>query len=103
MQINVDLEASKVNDAISKAVVESRLGEALKERIEKFLNNDGYGKPRFSDAMHHAVDSELQRILMDLIHNEYAESIREKVRAAMTEEVVTELVTKAIDKVHSRW
>ena len=104
MEINVNLEPTAINDAIAKAVVESRLGVALKERIESFLSdNRGYGSPSFQDAMKYAVDQELMKIVMALIHNEYAETIRETVRAHMTEAVISDLVVKAMGKLSSRY
>lgn len=104
MEIKVDLEASAVNDAIAKAVVESRLGVALKERIETFLSaKNSYGSPSFSDAMKHAVDSELEKIVLNLIHTDFKTAIEAKVREAMTEAVISELVVKAMEKLNSRW
>jgi len=103
MEINVNLEANAVNEAIAKAVVESRLGAALKERIEKFLDDKShYGVPNFSDAMKRAVDDELQKIVTQLIHNEYADSIREKVRSQLTDELVSDLVCRAVEKLGDR-
>lgn len=103
IKINVDLESSSINDAIAKAVVESRLGAAIKERIEAFLNNKSYGSPSLSDAMRSAVDSELQKIVTEMIHREFAATIKERVREQMTEKVITELVVKAVDKITSRY
>lgn len=104
MEVKVNVEASHVNEVIAKAVVESQLGVALKDRIEKFLNEEKhYGGPSFSKAMEQAVDSELQTIVMKMINTEYAEKIRAAVREKLTEDVITALVTKAFEKLNQRY
>lgn len=104
MEVKVDLEPTAINDAIAKAVVESRLGVAIKERIEKFLSDEHtYGYPSFSKAMEQAVDSELQKIVMQFINTEYAEKIRAKVREHLTDDVISALTIKAFEKLNQRF
>ena len=99
MNIEVDLQPTAINDAIATAVVASRLGVAIKERIETFLNEDhGYGSPTLSRAMMIAVDAELQKIVTQFINVEYCETIREMVREHLTEDVVSHLVMQAIER-----
>lgn len=99
MEIKVDLEANAVNDAIAKAVVESRLGVALKERIESFLNEKHhYNSLSFSDAMTKAVDAELKNIVIQLINTEYREAIQQKVREKLSDEVLWAMVDRAMER-----
>ena len=99
MNIEVDLQPTAINDAIATAVVSSRLGVAIKERIETFLNEDRYcGSPTLEKAMTMAVDAELYKIVTQFIHGEYSETIREQVREHLTEDVVSHLVMQAIER-----
>lgn len=98
MEVKVPLDADSMNDAIMRCAVESQLGVALKESIEKFLANDPLYGSSFTKTMQAAVDGEIKKIIVNLLRHEYADAIRDKVREKISDKAVDDLVGRAIDK-----
>lgn len=104
MQIEVDIEANHINEAVSKAVVDSELGVAVKDRINKFLNEEKrYGDSNLNDAIKQAVDGTLKDLVTSMIRDDYGPQIREKIKELLTEEVLQTLVSKAWDAFERRY
>lgn len=89
MEFNVDINPQDVNEAIVKAVLESSIGELVKNSVEKqvifLLKNSS------------PIDKIINEIIAEVIRNAVLVH-KERIRAAITEKLTDEYVDKAITK-----
>lgn len=87
LPISVDPDA--INEYVAQKIIDSALGERLHETVEEALKALGkYG----SDPLKSAVTSEVNKQMMQLVTDEYADTIRDAVRAKLTGEFIDSLV-----------
>lgn len=94
MQVNI--EPDDIQQAIVDAVIASTLGEAIKSVIQKEL--DDLCQHR-EGAIKKAIRLEIQKIVLFVIRDEYGEVIRAAVREELSDRLVTEIASKALEAV----
>lgn len=97
MQIEVDLSASTLNEQITRHIVESQLGVALKEKIEKFLSSTGGYRSSFPQMLEAAVEDVVRKTIVEEVEATYTEAIKAEVKRQMTEEVLRRAVCHIIE------
>lgn len=95
-EIKVELNGDSVNAAIAQAIIDSSLGRHIDAAIVKITKEMTQGWPSLIEnvvkqAVGGAVNAELAK-------PEYADTIRAKVKEALTED----LILKVVDQVLSR-
>ena len=93
--MNVNIDGKAVEEAVARAILESALGErvreVVKESIEQLTNRWGTGSLR--GALERVVAEEVLKSVRDL----HGEMIRAAVKERITETVVKEVVGAAFD------
>ncbi len=86
----VPVDPDAINKYIANQIIESALGERLKETVDEALKAFG----RFgSDPLKGAVQSEINSQIMSLVKTEFSPQIEAAVREQMTPEFISGLVT----------
>lgn len=100
--IAISVDPAAINEYVAKQIIDSALGERLKETVEEALKQlSRYG----NDPLKSAVQSEINKQVLNLVHTEFAPQIEAAVREAMTSEFINGLalgfvssITAQIDK-----
>lgn len=88
--IEVAVDPESINKYLAEQIMQSALGERLKEAVDSALESFGrYG----SDPLKSAVQDEIRKQIFRVVSEDHAERIREAVRAALTDEELGKLVT----------
>lgn len=88
--IAISVDPNAVNEYIAKQIIDSALGERLKETIEEALKQLGrYG----NDPLKSAVTSEVNKHIIKFVQTEFSAQIEERVRTEMTPEFINNLVS----------
>lgn len=86
--IVVSVDPAAINKYVAEMILESALGDRLKETVEEALKALGkYG----NDPLKSAVQSEVSKQVMELVRTEFHPQIAEAVRNAMTPEFINDL------------
>lgn len=97
--VAVTVDPAAVNDYIAKQIIDSALGERLKETVDEALKALGrYG----NDPLKSAVISEVQKQIINLVQTEFAPQIEAAVREAMTPEFINNLATGFVSSITAR-
>lgn len=96
LPVNIDLKSEDITRAIADAVVHSQIGEALKKVIAEKIGS-GYGSI-LNDALGKVVDQIVREHLAHLLRTQYTETIQKAVAANVTEELVTRLMNRTLDR-----
>lgn len=95
--IKVDPEA--INEYLAKQIIESTLGENLREVVEEALKAfSSYG----NNPLKSAVQSEISKQVQQLVRTEFAPQIEASVREAMTPEFIQGLAAAFISSITSQ-
>lgn len=100
MDIKLDIDAQQINDMVSKAVIESAIGDALKSSIDEQVKklNRGWDSPLDS-----IVRQEVQAACFRILREEYKEEIESVVKDKLAEQItgdfIGEIMIAALDKI----
>lgn len=95
----ISVDPAAINEYVAKQIIDSALGERLKETVEEALKQLGrYG----NDPLKSAVQSEINQQVINLVRTEFASQIEEAVRAAMTPEFISGLATQFVSSITAR-
>lgn len=98
-EIPISVEPSAINEYLARQIIDSALGERLKETVEEALKQLGkYG----NDPLKSAIVSEINTNIMQLVRTEYASQIESAVREQMTPEFINSLVTDFMASITTR-
>lgn len=92
--IKVELNGDDVNRAIADAIVKSVLGDTIVKMTNDYVKGLSNA---WDNPVKKVVEAEVQTLVEQLV-TERAEEIKTKVRAQLADEMVTKLVTAAIEK-----
>ena len=100
--IKIDIDPKQVNEAISKAIIESSLGVQVKERLEKKYKelHDAY---KLSSDIDREIERAIELYIRDVIEREYKPVIEAKIRSKITDEVLTQFVDRVFKTYRDRW
>lgn len=100
MQVNVNLTPEDINRTITEAVAKSAIGEALTKAVQNYVKKlgDSYNNP-----LDTIVAEEVNRLLCQLLRDEYQEQIKSMVRTRITEQFTDELLTQLWDIWLQKW
>lgn len=93
MEIKVDYE--QINKYMADKLIESSIGEALKDVIDKEIKNltSSYNNP-----VEPVVKNHIRNAVSNFIGDEYREKIQGIVREKLTDEFVQDLIDRLWDK-----
>lgn len=92
---SVLIDSDAINRYLAERILESALGERLHETVEQALKQLGsYG----NDPLKSAVFAEVQKHVRECVSDEFAATIRTRVREKMTDEYIDDLVARAIQQ-----
>lgn len=98
--INIKLpEPEDINRQITEAIAKSAIGEQLNQYVQKEVTKlaNSYNNP-----VEKAVSDAVQKLLYQIIKDEYEEIIKTKIRELLTDELLGEITMKAIDAAWKR-
>jgi uncharacterized membrane protein YheB (UPF0754 family) len=89
----MQLTPEQVNEFISKAILESQIGEAVKASVERVMADlkKSYQNP-FDDVIKRHVNQAIEQLIVA----EYAPVISERVKSALAEQMTDDMVGKII-------
>lgn len=94
--IPISVDPSAINEYVAKHIIDSALGERLRETVEDALKQLGkYG----NDPLKTAVQSEVNKYVLNFVRTEFAPQIEEAVRKAMTPEFINNLTTEFMNSI----
>ena len=94
--IPISVDPSAINEYVAKQIIDSALGERLHETVEDALKQLGrYG----NDPLKTAVQSEINKCILELVRTEFSSQIEEAVREALTPEFINQLVTAFVSSI----
>lgn len=91
MEINVNVDAEAINKEITEAVAKSAIGKEIKRVIEEKVKelSTSYNNP-----LSRVVGREIEKMLRQLIEEEYMGQIKEFVRKQMSDDFVKDILGK---------
>jgi len=91
MSLNVQIDPKEVERYVADAVLKSAIGPMVEKAINDALKSlgTGYGGP-----LERAIKDHVQKIILDVVTEEYGDKIRAAVREYVTDAAVDELVHK---------
>lgn len=95
-QVPISVDPAAINEYIAKQIIDSVLGERLKEVVDDAIKAFGkYG----SDPLKGAVQSEITKQVQEMVRTEFSPQIEAAVREAMTPEFIQNLVSSFIQSI----
>ena len=93
MEIKIDKET--LESAVTQAIVESSIGDMIKTAIRERLSDY-----KLKDAIGKVIDTQIALIVRDLLwQDENRETVKQAVQAQITDDVLREVVGKALEKI----
>lgn len=97
--IPISVDPSAINEYVAKQIIDSALGERLKETVEEALKQLGrYG----NDPLKSAVQSEINKKVIEFVRTEFSSQIEEAVRTAMTPEFINGLALEFVNSISAQ-
>jgi len=101
MDIKLDINPAEIQEAVSKAIIDSSIGDSIKKAIESLIKNEY----KFNRVIEGQVESHFSAIIRDWLMKD--ETIRDKVKALisdkLTDEAMSILVNKLWDNMINKW
>ncbi len=98
MDIQLNLDPAKIEAELIKAIVATSFGKKLEEAVNKTLESMGRGE-WYRDALQKIVEEKMREIIMVTLHTQFDDTIRAKIAAHITPEVLDSTVSKVADTV----
>ena len=98
--VKVNIDAETINSAVIRHLMESELGKAIKESIERaFGKAEGFGyHHNIKDWIDNAVKQQVAIAIRDVLEEEeYQNKIKKVIREKLTDAALNETARKAID------
>lgn len=102
MQLEINLDPEQIEQYIVQAVIDSALGDVVKEEVQKALDSLREVPMRRRGVIAVAIEAEIQKIVLQVLRNEYTDKLRAAVREQMTETYVNTVVSAAVQAVHDK-
>jgi hypothetical protein len=80
----------QITDAIAKSVIGEKLKEAVEAEVLKLSST-------YNNPIQKIVEDEVRKLLYQIVRDEYGEVLRTKIREALTDELLNDLVFRALD------
>ena len=96
MNLNVEIKPEDINKQITEAVAKSAIGDKIKESIKKEVDKMS---STFNNPLDKVVESEIQRLVIDVIRSEYQQQLRDIIKQKISEKFVDE----QMDKIWHSW
>lgn len=90
--MEVNIEPGDVERYVAEAVLKSAIGKKVAEAVDKSLASLGRG---YDNPLEKAISAYVQKIVLNVVDEEYRDRIRAAVRVHITDAVVDDLVQKA--------
>ena len=94
MELNVNIDPDQINKMVADAVLESALGDAVKNVIDEQVK-------KLSSSYNNPLDSVVQRHIADMVRAtltaEYTDELRERVHKAVADKMTDDFVSKVIE------
>jgi hypothetical protein len=100
----IDLTPEQVNDFLSKAVLESQIGTAVKASVDRVLKElgDSYKNP-FDSAIRTIVLKQIETEVLTKFRPTIEASVRKSLESHLTDEIVKKIISVVMEKMTSRW
>lgn len=97
--VPISVDPAAINEYIAKQIIDSALGERLKETVHEALEAFG----RYSnDPLKSAVIGEVNKHVMTFVREEFKDQIEEAVREHMTPEFINNLAQGFVSSITSK-
>lgn len=93
--IEVNISGEEIQSYLVQAILDSTLGDKVKEVVEDAIRSLTKSVTWRDGPLEKAIRSEVQKILMVMIREEYQEKFRTAIREQLTDEMVFKLVSAA--------
>ncbi len=90
--MSIEISPDQINEYISKALLDSAVGEALKTVIDKKVKELGLS---YNNPFEPIVQQYILQAAKELIESQFKEAIAKKVQESLTDEVMARLVDAA--------
>lgn len=90
--MDVSLTPEQINQFLSQAIMESTIGEAVRTIIQDHVKK--LSSP-YDNPIQKAVEIEIKRYIWLVLRDHYGALIQETIKAAITEQIVLDITTKA--------
>ena len=97
MALEVNIDPQQINDYLSRAVLESAIGQAIKDQVVAYIKKM---ESTYDNPVKGAVEREVFQLVTTVVHEQFRPQIEAAVREYMTEAVITEVAKKALDKLY---
>lgn len=99
MDIKLDINAAQINDMVSKAVIESAIGDALKASIDDQVKklSRGWDSP-FDGVVRKEIEAACFRVLREEYSEQIESVVKEKLAAYITGDFIGEVMMAALEK-----
>lgn len=91
MAIQVNVEPGEIEKMVADSILNSALGETLKEEVQKAVKS----LSDWDSPLKKAIAAHIQNLVMVVLAQEYDEKMKEAVRAHLTDEVVNGITHEA--------
>jgi len=99
----MQLTAEQIHEFISKAIIDSQIGDAVRKSIDRVLKDL---KSTYDNPIDKVVKQHIERITYELLIEENMPEFKEHIRNALdhyvTEKVVDNIVETAVNKLYER-
>jgi len=99
MEVNVDIKKEDIEKHLVEAIINSSLGEELKNVCDDALKDlTGFNSP-----LKRSIEKTVGNVIDNFVRTTYKEVIEAEVKKCMTEEVVADIARKAWEKLSSNY
>lgn len=96
MEVNVEIDQNKINEAVTQAIIESAIGEEMRREIKAYLES---AKAAYNNPIKGIIARVVQEEIYKLIVTEWREPLMEEIRKQFTEQVLSEVVSKTFQTI----
>lgn len=98
MDLKIDIDPAKIEAEVVKAIAASAFGDRLAKAVEAALASLGTSRT-WNNELENWVKAEMHAIVRKQIETVYADTIRARILASLTPEVIAAMVTKVTERI----
>ena len=95
MDVKVDIDAEAINKHVADAIIDSAIGETLREEINNQVK--ALSKPIYDNPLKKVIEAEISKAIYQIVMKEMSDDIRKAAREQLTDKILIEFCSKALD------
>jgi len=94
MDLNINIDPEQINKMVAEAVVDSAIGEQVREQVKKSVTALGSS---YNNPIEGVIKQHISALINQVLLDDYADELKAKVHEAVSGRITDEFVSKVIE------